>query len=268
MEPTGQREGDAAPQLPALSIEQVVRNLDEGLARGGALAMDADGTLWSGDVGIDTFTSLLERREVLPSALSALRAEAHRYGLAIESDPNEQALRLYEAFERGSYPEDRAFEMMAWVPAGHTHDQMRAFAHAVIEEKRLASRLHGELSTVLDWALRRGVPVYVVSASPDWIVVPAIDRLALPVARVFAMKPASDGGALVTRIEGPPTYGAGKLLALHGATGGARLLGAFGDSAFDLPMLREADVAVAVRPKPELRARSRECPGLVELVPA
>jgi phosphoserine phosphatase len=40
---------------------------------------------------------------------------------------------------------------------------------------------------------------------------------------------------------------------------------AFGDSAFDLPMLGAARCAVAIRPKPGLLARANECPGLLEL---
>ena len=36
------------------------------------LAFDADGTLWSGDVGIDNFEALLDTRAVLPAALPML----------------------------------------------------------------------------------------------------------------------------------------------------------------------------------------------------
>jgi phosphoserine phosphatase len=70
---------------------------------------------------------------------------------------------------------------------------------------------------------------------------------------------------LVARIDEPATYGAGKTAALRAGVAGKVLLGAFGDSAFDLHLLREARLAVAVRPKPELRARAAECSGLVEL---
>jgi phosphatidylglycerophosphatase C len=267
MDPGGQQTPGASAALPTRSTAEVLASLEEHTASGEALAMDADGTLWSGDVGVDAFTTLLARRALRPAALPALQAEARAHGVALAADANEQAARIYEAFEVGRFPEDRAFTMMAWAPAGHDHREMLSFARAVIDEKRLASRLHAELGPVLDWAERRRVPVYVVSASPDWIIAPAIERLALPVARIFAMRPAGDGDVLLARIEGPATYGAGKLTALHSVTAGRRLIGAFGDSAFDLPMLREAAVAVAVRPKPALRQRSHECPGLVELLP-
>jgi phosphoserine phosphatase len=43
------------------------------------------------------------------------------------------------------------------------------------------------------------------------------------------------------------------------------LLAAFGDNAFDVALLAEASVGVAVRPKDALRARAGEVSGLVEL---
>jgi phosphoserine phosphatase len=49
--------------------------------------------------------------------------------------------------------------------------------------------------------------------------------------------------------------------------GEARWLGAFGDSAFDADMLQAAEVRVAVRPKPGLRAQAERLQGLVQLRP-
>ena len=137
----------------------------------------------------------------------------------------------------------------------------------LIEKKALASRIHQELLGIVMWARRERVPFYVVSASPEWIVVPAIERLRLHVTRTFAMTPARDGEVLLARVTGPLTYGRGKVAALRSGLGSKRLLAAFGDSAYDLPMLADAEIGVAVRPKVELRARAAECPQMVELVP-
>ncbi len=51
-----------------------------------------------------------------------------------------------------------------------------------------------------------------------------------------------------------------------GDTGGT-LCAAFGDNAFDVAMLSEARVPVAVRPKDRLRERAAEVAGLVEIAP-
>jgi phosphoserine phosphatase len=157
--------------------------------------------------------------------------------------------------------------MMAWVFAGYREDEVRAFALEVIDAVSLADRIHPEILPIVRWVSDQSIPILVVSASSSIIVRAAIERLQLPVGRVFGMSAAVQKGVVAPYAVGHVTYGAGKVDALRAALEGAPLLGAFGDSAYDLPMLAEARVAVAVRPKPELRARSAACPGLVELAP-
>ncbi len=251
--------------LPVVTPESIVVRMRTRGPSGGALAVDADGTLWSGDIGIDAFTTLLSQRMIREPALAALNDEARLLHLEPLDDANEQAARLYNEFEAGNYPEDRAFSMMAWALAGYSPEEALAFAADVIETKELGARLHGELVPILLWAAHEGVPVYVVSASPAWLVAPAVERLRLPVTRVFAMKAAESEGKMRSRLTGPVTYGQGKLTALRSAIGQSPLLAAFGDSAYDLPMLAQAEISVAVRPKPDLLARAAECPNLVEL---
>lgn len=120
---------------------------------------------------------------------------------------------------------------------------------------------------MLEWASAHAVPVYVVSASCEIVVRAALDSLGIRVADVFAMAPAVEGGVIQPRIAGPVTYGPGKVEALARGSGGRSILGAFGDSAYDFAMLASSAVPVAVRPKPELRARAETCAGFVELAP-
>ena len=66
--------------LPLVITDDVVARLEALLSQmGGAasealVAFDADGTLWSGDVGIDNFEALLDRGAVLPAAAATLEA--------------------------------------------------------------------------------------------------------------------------------------------------------------------------------------------------
>jgi phosphoserine phosphatase len=262
-----------ASAIPRVTSDDVIARLENFLKTFGRdpsetiLAFDADGTLWSGDVGFDNFESLLEQGRVLPAASSALRVEAASAGLPLVDDPTEQARTLYDAYLRGAYHEDRAFRMMAWVFAGYREGEVRTFAAEVATQSSLRSRLHPEVLPIVAWAKRRGVPRYVVSASHAIIVESCIAELGLAIDGVFAMTQARTDGVLAARVEEPATYGAGKTAALNAGAGGKLLLGAFGDSAFDLHLLAEARLAVAVRPKPELRLRARECPGLIELGP-
>jgi phosphatidylglycerophosphatase C len=63
----------------------------------------------------------------------------------------------------------------------------------------------------------------------------------------------------------PIPYGAGKVMHLRAKLGARPLYAAFGDNAFDVAMLREARVPVAIRPKPRLVERAGEVPALVVL---
>lgn len=251
--------------LPIVSSEEVISRLEGGASANDVVAFDADGTLWSGDIGIDAFEALIRRRAVKPEALHALRREAEAHGVSTHDEPSAAARALYDAFKHGVYPESRAFQMMAWVFAGYRVEEARAFALAVIDEVSLAARLHAEVLPLVRWASDRSIPVVVVSASSSIVVEAAVLRLALPIRQVFAMSAATKNGVVAPYTVGPVTYGQGKVEALRAGTKGSILLGAFGDSAYDLPMLAEARVGVAVRPKHELRARADAFRGLVEL---
>ena len=260
--------------LPLVTSDDTIARLDalaraEGRPHGEQiLAFDADGTLWSGDVGIDNFEALLAQGAVRPAALAALREAAAASSVPLVSDATAQARILYEAYERDAVPEETAFRVMACAFASFREPEVRKFALDVAEASGLRARLHPEVVPIVRWAERQGIPRYVVSASHGIVVKSCIDLLRLPIDGVFAMSQLDDKGILVARLQEPVTYGAGKTDALRAGVVGKTLLGAFGDSAFDLHLLAGARLAVAVRPKPALRSRAAECRGLVELAPA
>jgi phosphoserine phosphatase len=259
--------------LPLVTSDDVIARLDALCGAGVGndeflLAFDADGTLWSGDVGIDNFEALLGRGAVRPAALGMLRETASRSGLPLSDDATAQARILYEAYERDALAEESAFRVMACAFAGYRAAEVRQFAIEVAQASGLGVRLHPEVVPVLRWGAQRGIARYVVSASHATVVESCIDMLQLPIDGVFAMAQADENGVLAARLREPVTYGAGKTEALRAGARGKTLLGAFGDSAFDLHLLAGARLAVAVRPKPGLRSRAAECSGLVELAPA
>jgi phosphatidylglycerophosphatase C len=269
--------GSDAPRgsvLPVVTTDIAIASLEELLGEVNRapnetlLAFDADGTLWSGDVGIDNFEALLERGAILPNVASALRDEASSSNLPLAQSATAQARILYEAYQRGVYSEERAFRMMAWAFAGYRADEVRTFAAEVARTTGLRDRMHAEILPIVAWAERRGVLRYVVSASHAEVVASSIEQMGLPIDGIFAMSQPEEEGLLLARVVEPATYGAGKTAALSAGVRGKTLLAAFGDSAFDLHLLCEARFAVAVRPKPGLRARAAECSGLVELAPA
>lgn len=241
-----------ADEISARLLAEIERAPDRSL-----IASDADGTIWDGDVGFDVFEALLQRRGVREAAREALAAEARTLGDPDDGDANELATRLYATYQAERYPHDRAFAMMAWAFAGWAEDELAAFCAGVLVERNIDARIRPELLSIFRRAEARGVAVYVVSASPIFMITAAAPRLGIPRERLVAMSPRVDArGHILPELAGPIVYGEGKLAALEQARPGARsaLLAAFGDSTYDAAMLRASRVPVAVTPAPGLVA--------------
>lgn len=251
---------------PKSKIEE--RILEARAARpDGAIACDGDGTVWSGDVGEDLFHALLESGAFRPPAHAQLRVEAREHGLDDGGTAREVARRIYDAYLAHAFPEERVYELMAWAFAGWSRAEVALFAREVVALTGLDERMHREVTETLAWAKSRGIETFLVSASPRAVVEEAAQRVGVAPSHVLAATPALDGETVLARVERPIPYGPGKVAAIRRAIGGRTLYAAFGDNAFDVAMLGEAKVAVAVRPKARLRDRAAEVPGLVEIAP-
>lgn len=263
--------GGGGGGLPRVSAAELVARLDEERASAGtrtALAFDADGTLWSGDVGFDLFKAALAVRAFRPAARDALAVEAHGAGLSVAEvdDANAIALRLFAAWAAGDYDDGRAFRMMAWAFAGWTAPDLLQLADEALRAADVASRIHAPVHEVVTWAHGAGVEVWIVSASPRAAVEVGGRLLGVRPDRVIAVTPRRAGDELLPELEEPVPYDEGKAHAIRTAAPDATVLGAFGDSASDAPLMRAARVAVAVEPHDRLRALGPHLPHLVELV--
>lgn len=233
----------------------------------GIVAFDGDGTLWSGDVGDDFFHALVARADFREIATRAMRVEAAEHGVPADGDGAILAQRIFDAHAAGRFPEERTYEMVTWACAGWSKGEMDRFAAEVIAGASLRARLHPEAVRALEWARGVGIEVFVVSASPRAIVEQAARSVGIDAAHVVASTPVFDGTIVQAEVESPIPYGVGKVVCLRAAIGDRPIHAAFGDNAFDVAMLAEARVPVAVRPKPRLRERAAEVPGLVEIAP-
>jgi phosphoserine phosphatase len=235
---------------------------------GGVVATDGDGTLWSGDVGEDLFHAFVEHGRVEPVALEAIQRSAREHSVSDAGSGPDVARRIYAAYVEGRFPERTVCELMTWCFAGWTASDLRAFARDVVDRGGLARRLHGEVLHVIDRARAAGIATVVVSASPVAVVVEAAARLGFGEGDVVAARPRFEHEVMLADVERPIPYADGKVTRLRERIGATRpLYAAFGDNGFDVAMLAEARVGVAVRPKPKLRARAHEVRGLVELSP-
>lgn len=257
-------------RMEATSVEALLSRL-EGLSRerpGGAIAFDGDGTLWSGDVGEDYFSELVERRALPEAARAALGQAAAAHGLSTEGTARALAERIHHAYIAGRFPEDTVCEVMTWAMAGTGRDALAELARDIAAGLGLPARLHAEAIAVARWAVEHGVSVFLVSASPRPIVEAASRHLGFEVSGVAAVTPRWDAnGVMLPDVERPIPYGDGKVTRLTELLAGRPLYAAFGDNAFDVAMLQAAAVGVAVRPKARLRERAADVSGLVELEP-
>jgi phosphatidylglycerophosphatase C len=240
--------------LSSLRAEELVALLDRESRDGAvqyALASDGDGTIWEGDVGDALFLAAIDGGLLRAAALEALQSEAREFDVAADGDANMIGRALFAAHRAGRYPNQRAFAMMTWAFAGFSLAEVDALSEKVLDDFGFGCR--PEMAPVLDWCQRRGVDMWLVSASPLTIAEAAARRLSI--AHTVAMVPATEDGVIVPRLNGEPTYRDGKLTRLRQELpANTTLLAAFGDSYWDGALLEEARLPVGVFPTDDLRA--------------
>lgn len=219
------------------------------------LAFDADGTLWSGDVSDDVFLSACREDWLLDAARQPLCAQVQALGLDTSGSASQLAFTLFEAQKRGLVEEVELYATMAWCYAGHTVEQLTAYAEKVLLRENLAHRFRAELSPVIEWARLRNISCYVVSASPKPLVAWAAAQWGFLPDHVVGTLPKVCDGVITPAIVGDVPFGASKCKLLKKRAGSAQWLACFGDSEFDFEMLQSAELAVAVSPKANLLTR-------------
>ncbi|HKO49993.1 MAG TPA: HAD family hydrolase [Polyangiaceae bacterium] len=247
-----------------VSPEQLVLELESRLRadRPSALAFDADGTLWSGDVGDDVFRFAVEHGRLREAARAEIDRQARSRGFECFRDVNATAKQLFDAYLAGRFPEREICELMTWCFAGHTVPEMLDLAGEALAVSGHAQRLNEELRPILNFARSNGLRTIVISASPRITVELAASAWGFSAQDIAASTPRIVSGVIAPEMASALPYGSGKCVAGRALLGTSHWLGAFGDNVFDLEMLLEAELGVAVRPKPALRARLAEIPGV------
>jgi phosphatidylglycerophosphatase C len=225
------------------------------------MAFDADGTLWSGDVGEDVFEFAYEHGLLREEAREELSRLATKHHLPANGSSSELARRVCAAYRNGLLGDRLICEVMTWSYAGFTLDELRQVARESFASRGLASRLRPLLAPVLEWARRETVRVIVVSASPRDVVVEALACVGLEVFAVAGALPKVDDGRIRPEMSAMP-FDSDKRTAGLSLLSGHDWLASFGDNSYDLELLRAARVRVAVCPKPALVARLGELEGV------
>ncbi len=243
--------GMIRPTLTVAALRERLKELlDE--APGGAVVFDADGTLWSHDVGCMVFDFAVAQGLFLGDAWRSLRDAAQDMSVDVTraQTANDVAQRVQRAFYQGKIGNYRMAELQVWAYAGHSETAFRRLVQEALAAGQHERGLHDPVLATAQWVRQQGGAAFIVSASPLWVVEEA--------SRAFGFSPADiAAGVPNTRVSGgyvtieagmaqPLPYGPEKVSAGRRLLGARNWLAALGDSSFDMDMLRHARLAVGV----------------------
>lgn len=192
-------------------------------------AFDADGTLWSFDVGETFFQYQLDHCDLKD----------------LPADP----WARYEDMKQNNPPWDCMW--LAQINKGVPYSRLQAWAVDCF--KRLPRFEYFQFQKdLIDGLRKRGVEVYVVTASVRWAMLPVVyDIFNIPEHRVLGIETHIRDGVITDEPVHPIVWGPGKADAILKATGGVKPLLSCGNSMLDLGLLECASqVRVTINSHP------------------
>ena len=223
----------ASPAKPPLTAEEFVEAVlrtEPELA-----AFDCDGTLWDGDAGEGFFSWELANRVV--------------------SDEIAQAIReRYADYKSGNVSEDDMCGEMVTLHKGLFECDVRNLARKFFEEN-FVRRIFPEMVQLVHRLQEAGCEIWAVSSTNEWVIQAAMKYFDIPANNVLAAAVENNGGIITDRLIRVPS-GPGKPRAIQEIV--KRTPSAiFGNSKWDVDMLRLARNAYAVNPNPDLEEIAR-----------
>lgn len=195
---------------------------------------DCDGTLWSGDAGFTFMHWTIETGLLSRESTDWLDAR-------------------YRAYNRGEVSEAAICGEMVQVYHGLAESELRRSAARFFAEK-IERNIFPEMLALIAELQRRGVDIWAVSSTNDWVIEEGVKRFNIPDDRVLSARVAVANGTITDRLLDVPTD-EGKVTSLRAA--GITVPDAvFGNSVHDAAMLSIARRAFPVNPTPELLQRS------------
>jgi phosphoserine phosphatase len=197
---------------------------------------DCDGTLWSGDAGMDFFYWELERGFVTPEV--------------------ERAIRLrYDGYMAGRVDELSICGEMIQINKGLPDKKMREAAQEFFASV-VRPRVFPEMEEVTRRLAAQGCRLWAVSSTNHWVVETGAAEFGIPAERVLAATLAVEDGVVTDRLLRVPTDEL-KQTAIEEFIG-CKVDAVFGNSMHDFAMLEQAARAYAINPNPDLAARAKE----------
>lgn len=219
----------SANRLTTAELYKAVDELSPAVA-----VFDCDGTLWSGDAGSGFMTWTIERGLLSREAIDWIDAR-HR------------------AYTRGEVSELAICGEMVQMYRGLREDEMRVAAREFFAS-RIEPNIFPEMLALVNNLRAKGVDIWAVSSTNDWVIEEGVRRFGIPPERVLAACVQVNDGKVTDLICHVPTdEGKVEALARVGVTAPDAV---FGNSVHDAHMLAIARQAFPVNPSPALVERS------------
>jgi HAD superfamily phosphoserine phosphatase-like hydrolase len=197
---------------------------------------DCDGTLWSGDAGEGFFDWELKRGVVSDDIARWARAR-------------------YADYRAGEVSEDDMCGEMVTMHKGLQEAEILRLSKEFFDED-FVPRIFPEMRQLIRELQDSGCDVWAVSSTNEWTIREAMKHFGIPAEKILAASVEVENGIITDRLIRVPS-GIGKpqaILEIIGRPPDA----AFGNSRWDVEMLRIARYAVAVNPNPDLEILARE----------
>lgn len=193
------------------TLDQVLKEDSSPIA-----AFDADGTLWDIDLGETFFHYQIDNKLV---------------------DLPKDAWNHYETMKAAD--PKKAYLWLAQICKGQTLEQVHLWAREGVSAAAPIP-VFMEQKKLIDLFLKKGVRIYIVTASVKWAVEPGAEMLGLKKENVIGIETLVENGIVTDRQKGLITYREGKVSALLEQTGGKKPFFASGNTMGDYQLLQSA----------------------------
>ena len=195
-----------------LAIDQALANGAESIA-----AFDADGTLWNMDMG-EYFFEYQIKNNLLPN---------------LPKDP----WNYYWEMQKEDPP--KAYLWLAQINQGHSEKVVQRWAQRAFDEIPSVP-VFSPMQEIIQYLQKRGVKIYIVTASIKWAVQPGAKFLDIPSENVIGVTTQVKNGIITASAEGVVTWRDGKVTGLLDSTHGKFPFFSAGNTLGDLALLESA----------------------------
>lgn len=184
----------------------------------GIAVFDADKTLWGDDLGEAFFQWLIKNKKL------------------VNVDYTQDIYAEYE--KKLAVDRQEGYTWLVSLMAGLPEAELKIWAADFFKEN-FVQKIYYPQKKLISQLQKKGIPVWIVSASNRWVVEAGANWLNVPLSNVIGIDLVVENGVLTNQVKQPVTYKQGKILALQQRTQLPILL-ASGDSVGDQQMLEQA----------------------------